>query len=63
MEKKKKNPKFLSTTDRTHASINVKLHKAVCIELKSSISQLGRIALREGGKTIAVGIVEGLLDQ
>lgn len=35
----------------------------VCIERFTDFRAFGRIALREGGKTIAVGIVTRILEQ
>ena len=36
--------------------------EGVCIEKYSHFRALGRVALREGGKTVAVGIVTRILD-
>lgn len=37
--------------------------EGVCIEKYTDFRALGRVALREGGKTIAVGIVTRILER
>ena len=37
--------------------------RGVCLEEYTAYKALGRIALREGGKTLAVGIVTRILEQ
>ena len=46
-------------TGSTNAMVEIKLHKKICLESFNECRALGRFALRRGGDTVAVGIVEG----
>lgn len=45
------------------AMLQIVPDEPVCIERFTDFRAFGRIALREGGKTIAVGIVTRILEQ
>ena len=42
------------------AVLEVTLNRQLCLELYTGYRALGRIAIRDGGRTIAVGVVTGL---
>jgi elongation factor 1 alpha-like protein len=44
------------------AVLEVTMSRPLCVELYTEYRALGRIALRDAGHTIAVGIVVSLLD-
>ena len=44
------------------ALVEVTVSRALCLELYTDFRALGRIALRDAGQTLAVGIVTALLD-
>jgi len=54
-EVKSKNPRFLN--DQQAALVKIQSIRPLCIEKFSDFKQLGRFTLREGGRTIAAGIV------
>jgi len=58
-EIKKKNPRTLKS--HAHAIVEVKLDRPVCVERFRDIGSLGRVALRDKGETIAIGIVTDIL--
>jgi len=43
------------------AVVELELQRAVCAELYSACKLMGRVVLREGGKTIAAGIITAIL--
>ena len=43
--------------------VQIAPERGVCLEEYTAYKALGRIALREGGKTLAVGIVTRILEQ
>ncbi|KAF5841984.1 translation elongation factor EF1A/initiation factor IF2gamma [Dunaliella salina] len=43
------------------AMVEVTCHRGLCIEEYSDLKPLGRVALRDGGRTLAVGVVTRLL--
>ena len=49
-------------TKHQNALIEVTVTRPICLEEFSSFRALGRIALRESGRTIAVGIVSKICD-
>ncbi|KAG0597181.1 hypothetical protein M758_UG318500 [Ceratodon purpureus] len=56
----KQRPRHL--TANQSAIVEIVPDEGVCIEKYSHFRALGRVALREGGKTVAVGIVTRILD-
>jgi elongation factor 1 alpha-like protein len=50
-------------TANQSAIVEIVPDEGVCIEKYTDFRALGRVALREGGKTIAVGIVTRILDR
>ncbi len=54
----KERPRMLS--GGANATVEIKLGKKVCLETFSDCRALGRFALRRGGDTVAIGIVEDL---
>lgn len=44
------------------AVLEVTVNRQLCLELYTDFRPLGRIAIRDGGKTIAVGVVTSLAD-
>ena len=59
-ESSKKKPRVL--TKNQSAIIEVTVLRAICLEQYSDCRALGRIILREGGQTLAVGVVTSILD-
>lgn len=55
LEVKQKKPRLLREGDA--AIIRIKVNRPICLEKYSDFKQLGRLTLRENGKTIAAGIV------
>lgn len=49
-----------AVTSNTVALLNIQLQDSICIELYATMRQFGRVALRQHGKTIAVGFVKRL---
>jgi elongation factor 1 alpha-like protein len=41
--------------------VEITLARGVCMEEYADVKQLGRVALRDGGRTLAVGIVTQLI--
>jgi elongation factor 1 alpha-like protein len=41
--------------------VEVTLPRGVCLEEYSDLKSLGRVALRDGGRTLAVGVVTRLI--
>lgn len=58
-ETSKKKPRVL--TKNQSAVVEVTVLRAICLELYSDFRALGRVVLRDGGQTIAVGVVISLL--
>lgn len=56
----KKNPKCLIKNQ--NAVVRIKLEERACLELFSNYRSMGRITLREAGKTIAAGIIIELIN-
>ena len=58
-EVSKKKPRVLLKGQ--NAIVEVTISRPICLELYSECRALGRLVLREGGQTIAVGIVAKIL--
>ena len=58
-EVKKRNPRCL--TRKASALVRVRLGEPMCLERFADFRALGRVVVREGGQTLAVGIVTELL--
>lgn len=56
----KKSPRCL--TAKQSAVIEVSLHESVCVVEFSTCKALGRVSLRSMGRTIAVGVVTGIIE-
>ena len=52
-------PRFL--LPNTSAAIALALERPTCLELHEECKQMGRIVLREGGRTVAVGVITGVV--
>ena len=59
-ETSKKRPRVLLKGQS--AVIEVTASRPICLELYSECRALGRVVLREGGQTLAVGIVVGIVE-
>lgn len=42
-------------------AVEVRLDRPLCLEEYSDLKALGRVALRDGGRTLAVGVVTRLI--
>ena len=42
--------------------VAVSVERPLCLEEYSDLKALGRVALRDGGKTLAVGVVTRIID-
>ena len=56
-----KRPKLIGS--KQTALVIVKTLKPICVELYKDFKQLGRVILREGGRTIAAGLVEAIFEK
>lgn len=45
------------------ALVEVSLNRPLCVELYADFRALGRLALRDGGRTLAVGVVTALPEE
>jgi len=59
-EVEKKRPKSIG--EKISAKVIIELNKPICMELYSEIRSLGRFMLRDGGKTLAAGIVTKIIE-
>jgi elongation factor 1 alpha-like protein len=59
-ELKRLQPRLL--TKNSSGVIEIELHRAICCELFSDSKELGRFMLRQGGVTMAAGIITKILD-
>lgn len=60
-EASKKRPRVLLKGQS--AEIEVTANRPMCLEMYSDCRALGRIVLRDGGQTLAVGIVTKIVDE
>jgi elongation factor 1 alpha-like protein len=56
----RRNPRRL--TKNSSAVIEITLQRQICCELYSDVKELGRFMLRQGGSTIAAGIITKIID-
>jgi elongation factor 1 alpha-like protein len=54
-ELKRRNPRLL--TKNSSGVVEIELHRQICCELYSDVKELGRFMLRQGGSTMAAGII------
>ena len=53
-------PRALSPGDT--ALVQLTLERAICLELYRDCRSMGRVVLRDGGKTLAAGVVTAILE-
>ena len=46
---------------KTAAIVRIELEREVCVELYAECRPLGRIVLRDGGRTVAAGVISAIL--
>jgi elongation factor 1-alpha len=52
---KEENPKFLKAGDA--AIVKIRPNQPLCVETYKDFPQLGRLAIRDMGKTVAAGVI------
>ena len=60
-EVKQKRPRAIG--ENQAAIVRIRTKRPVCLEMYSKFRQLGRFMLREGGRTIAAGVVEKIVKE
>ncbi|UJR31540.1 hypothetical protein I4U23_019028 [Adineta vaga] len=59
-ELKQRNPRMLRKN--TSGVVEIILHRQICCELYSNVKELGRFMLRQGGLTMAAGIITKIIE-